>query len=393
MLDFHGWSLVPPAKCLTLVDHAEAAFLTAAARDLRGGGARPEGFFALSPASLVQLQEATQRLHRCFLLAVDHVLADDHHLARFGLHPGLWPLLRHSWRRWRTCGWVGRFDFACTPQGLKLFEYNADSAGCLFEFSRLQGKWAAASGLPGICAGSALLECLERGWRSVSRSDLVHLLHDRSDEERYTAQLMRQVVEAAGQRCKLIEGAAAFSTLEPPTDADGEPIRAVWKTWAWRTIVQGLPTSPTLLPHLLLPGSGPQVVEPFWKILASSKAMLPVLCELFPGEPCLLPSTTHLPLARSWSGFVVKPLHGRGGQGVRLFTPGADSSSLGSPDGSVVYQAYCPLPIQSAFYVQLSSFCVAGRYAGAGIRCSRGPVLTADASCVPLRVLPRITVL
>jgi glutathionylspermidine amidase/synthetase len=392
MLAFVRAVLARPADVLTVVDPAEAVYLAAEARDGAVSGDGPEGFLAITQQAQASLREATQRLHRCVLLAVDHVLADDRRLARFGLHPGLWPLLRWSWQNQRSDGLMGRFDFCWTDQGLKLFEYNADSAGCLFEVSRLQGSWSAASGLPGACAGAGLLDHLLQSWRSATAVDLVHLLHDSSDDERCTVQLMKQVVEAAGQRCKLVDAASAalLSVEEPPRDADGEPIRAVWKTWSWRTIVQGCPGAPTRLARLLLPASGLQVFEPFWKILVDSKAILPVLCELFPEEPCLLPATDRLREALAWPGFVVKPLDGRGGAGVRVCAAGADPPAAGSAQGRVIYQAFCPLPIHAGFHVQLSSFCVGGRYAGAGIRRSRDPVLRADASCVPLRVLPTI---
>lgn len=65
-------------------------------------------------------------------------------------------------------------------------------------------------------------------------------------------------------------------------------------------------------------------IEPFWKLIASNKAMLPLLWSLFPGHPNLLPAyyddpqiadKVDLPTGSQW---VSKPLFGREGLGVFL---------------------------------------------------------------------------
>jgi len=63
-------------------------------------------------------------------------------------------------------------------------------------------------------------------------------------------------------------------------------------------------------------------IEPFWKLIAANKAMLPLLWSLYPGHPNLLPSyfddpkeveKVDLPDKVSW---VSKPVFGREGLGV-----------------------------------------------------------------------------
>ena len=66
-------------------------------------------------------------------------------------------------------------------------------------------------------------------------------------------------------------------------------------------------------------------IEPFWKLIASNKAMLPLLWSLYPGHPNLLPSyfddpfiidpIAKMPKDTHW---VSKPLFGREGLGVFL---------------------------------------------------------------------------
>ncbi len=42
----------------------------------------------------------------------------------------LWPRLRLSWQRRRHHMITGRMDFCMDERGLKVYEYNADSASC-----------------------------------------------------------------------------------------------------------------------------------------------------------------------------------------------------------------------------------------------------------------------
>ncbi len=65
-----------------------------------------------------------------YLHATDKVLKDDNLLALFDIPKILWPRLRLSWQRRRHHMITGRMDFCMDERGLKVYEYNADSASC-----------------------------------------------------------------------------------------------------------------------------------------------------------------------------------------------------------------------------------------------------------------------
>ena len=64
-------------------------------------------------------------------------------------------------------------------------------------------------------------------------------------------------------------------------------------------------------------------IEPWWKLLVSNKAMLPLLWSMYPNHPSLLPSYYSDPREelsgdwdhKYWKDWISKPILGREGQG------------------------------------------------------------------------------
>ncbi len=63
-------------------------------------------------------------------------------LALFDIPKILWPRLRLSWQRRRHHMITGRMDFCMDERGLKVYEYNADSASCHTEAGLILERWA-----------------------------------------------------------------------------------------------------------------------------------------------------------------------------------------------------------------------------------------------------------
>ena len=103
-------------------------------------------YFAISESAHDELIRATGELHGLFMHATDHVLRDESLLARFNLPRALWPKVHESWDNRLNQMITGRFDFAVSPRGIKVYEYNADSAACHMECGKIQGRWAAHYG-------------------------------------------------------------------------------------------------------------------------------------------------------------------------------------------------------------------------------------------------------
>ena len=125
--------------------------------------------------------------------------------------------------------------------------------------------------------------------------------------------------------------------------------------------------------------------------MPSNKAILPVLWSLFPEIPYLLESGYALSETLRRDGYVAKPIVGRGGANVSVYGRGERlrAETAGAFDNrEQIYQQLAPLPNIDGLHVQMNTFSVAGRYAGACTRVDRSLIINMDSDCVPLRVLP-----
>jgi glutathionylspermidine synthase len=106
-------------------------------------------------------------------------------------------------------------------------------------------------------------------------------------------------------------------------------------------------------------------LESPWKMLLSNKAILPVLWELFPDSPYLLPASFE-PID---GNYVRKPLLAREGANVSIVADGKTVlETEGIYPGPYVYQRYQPLPNMNGFYPLIGSWMVNGYACGMGIR-------------------------
>ena len=89
-------------------------------------------------------------------------------------------------------------------------------------------------------------------------------------------------------------------------------------------------------------------IEPPWKVVLSNKGILPLLWEMFPNHPNLLPSYFEEdPTASSLgSSYVRKPIYSREGANIELVSDGTALDEQPGPYGSegFVRQAFAPLP-------------------------------------------------
>ena len=399
------------ASWLNMANEDEAAFVQMMGGHRLVGAGDSLRYFALSDAAERELRLATNDLHAKFLYATDQVLRDDALLARFNLPPAVWPKIRKSWSHRRSQMITGRFDFAVSERGIKLYEYNADSASCYMECGKVQGKWARQFGVSGgRDPGAGLFAQLVEAWRNSGVDDVLHIMQDRDLEETYHALFMKSALEAAGIRCKILHGieGLAWGHKGAVVDPDGVEIRWVWKTWAWETALDQIRAeceddarklreyrfgqvykSPPRLVDVLL-REQVMVFEPLWTLIPSNKAILQVLWALFPDSPYLL--ETHFECTESLmeQGYVVKPIAGRCGSNVSIRDPaqrviGATGGRFEHQDQ--IYQAWWPLPGFDGEYVQICTFSVDGWHAGTCLRADPSPVITGASDVPPLRIL------
>jgi glutathionylspermidine synthase len=124
-------------------------------------------------------------------------------------------------------------------------------------------------------------------------------------------------------------------------------------------------------------------IEPAWKLLASSKAMLALLWEMFPGHPNLLPC--HIGEPKDLRSYARKPFYSREGANVLLVREGQmldETSGVYATQG-VVYQELYDMPDFGGGYPMLGSWLVDGASAGLGIRESERRVTDNGSRFVP----------
>jgi glutathionylspermidine amidase/synthetase len=343
--------------------------------------------------------------------ATDYVLQDDRRLARFNIPRAIWPKIHQSWDNRRNQLITGRFDFTMSERGLKVYEYNCDSASCHMECGKVQGRWAKHFECDdGRDPGERLHRMLVQAWEDSDVDSVLHILVDPNPEETYHALFMREALERAGVRTKIIDNFDGLRWDEQGeiVDAEGERIRWVWKTWAWETALDQIRAeceddeerlrnyrageqregSPRLVDVLLRPEV--MVYEPLWTLIPSNKAILPILSELFPSHPYLLNSAYELTDELRRDGYVVKPIVGRCGSNIRMFD--RDAGLIQASSGQFerqqdIYQELFRLPEVGGYHAQIVTFSAAGKYAGSAIRIGSTPLITGDSDLVALRVV------
>ncbi len=391
----------------------EAAYIHVMGNRLTLDETKQLTYYRIGETALKELKRATNEMHAFFMLATNYVLSDDDRLRRFNLPPALWSRIHQSWDNRRSQVITGRFDFSLSKRGLKVYEYNCDSASCHLEAGKLQGLWAAHYGCAeGRSPGDELHQNLIRAWRKSEAASRLHIMHDGDDnEEIYHAQYMKTAIEAAGIPTKMVSGLNGLSWGQggEVLDEDGEPVRWVWKTWAWETALDQIrdqlsdddenlrlhrtidraTMSPRLVDVLLRPDV--MVFEPLWTLIPSNKAILPILCEMFPNNPYLLNTRYELDDTLIKTGHVVKPIVGRRGENISIYD--RNNELVSGTEGQFeerdqIYQALFPLPNIGGDNVQICTFTAGGSYAGACVRTDASMIITADSDILPLRVVP-----
>jgi glutathionylspermidine synthase len=114
-----------------------------------------------------------------------------------------------------------------------------------------------------------------------------------------------------------------------------------------------------------------RIIEPMWKSILSNKAILPILWELFPNHPNLLPA--FFEAGRIEGDFVKKPLYSREGENISIYAQGQSLHTPGEYGAEgFIYQGFAPQPkfddgITPA-YTSIGAWMVGDQAAGIGLR-------------------------
>lgn len=366
-------------------------------------------YFTISKSAEQELIRATNELHLMYLHATDKVLKDDTLLRHFNVPEILWPRLRLSWQRRRYQTITGRLDFCMDARGLKVYEYNADSASCHAEAGLITELWAQQGELKqGSIPSLDLLDTLSECWKHSDAKPLVHIMQDKDSEEDYHALFMQKALVKAGFKTKILHGLdkLQWDKRGQLIDDEDQKVTCVWKTWAWETVLEqlrqeteeqkaappirtGHPENKVRLIDVLL---RPEVTvfEPLWTVIPSNKAILPILWSLFPNHRYLLEASFELDDELIKHGYAIKPIAGRCGSNIELV--GHKEQVLDKTSGKFaqqenIYQQLWCLPKVAGQYMQISTFTVSGHFGGACLRSDHSLVIKGESDIQPLIVL------
>lgn len=331
-----------------------------------------EACYRLNDDDVEALESATAELHGLYGEALDRAIRQGR-LAELAIPEAFHAAVADSWRSQEPSVY-GRFDLAYGGRGApKLLEYNADTPTTLLEAAVIQWTWREDLH-PQADQFNSIHERLVDAWGRLPQAARVHLacLADQEEDWVCCAYLLDTLVQA-GRSGELMD--IADVGWDPArgsfVDAGGDAIEQLFKLYPWEWLMRE-----EFGPHVV--ACGTRFIEPMYKVAFSSKAMLVLLWEYFPGHPNLLEAHRS---AGSLSSYARKPVLSREGQNVTLVRDGVQIEAVEGVYGEegFVYQALCPLPDFDGRYPVIGSWVIGGEPAGIGIRES-GTMITTDES-------------
>jgi glutathionylspermidine synthase len=357
------------------------------------------------------LETPTAALEAMCMELVGRAVADEEIMKRLAIPERFWNFVAASWKR-RDGSLYGRFDLRYDGQGpAKLLEYNADTPTSVFETAVFQWDWlndaTAQEIVPRgadqfnslherlIAAWTALLSFMPASEKPASgrtapgarqSGRTVHFAGMLDNpEDAGTLVYLADTASQAGAATKLIAMDMIGRTPKGGfVDPDDVPVEMGFKLYPWEWMFREQFGES-------LPGASTRWIEPPWKAILSSKGILPLLWEMFPRHPNLLPAYFADDPGRAALGrsYVVKPLHSREGANVEIVIDGnvvdADDGPYG--DEPKILQAVVPLPIFSGNYTVLGSWIAAGVPAGLSVREDAGPITKNTSRFLPHAII------
>ena len=353
-------------------------------------------YYEFTSEQIDALEAATEELWSMCLVAAEYLLTHETD-ASLALPPGSLSRIRRSWDASQR-GIYARFDLCWSPAGPKMLEINGDTPTMLIESAVSQWSWHETN-FPHLDQFNSIHERLVAGWSKFVPAAVSHSRggsHRQGDgeiafcgildlvEEAATLAYLADTAEQAGLRTRLFDLRDLGVQAGRFVDNVGTPLGTVFKLYPWEDMLTE-PFGP------LADRGGVTWIEPMWRSLLSTKAVLPALWTCFPDHPLLLPAYRHGP--GPLSEWVAKPFFGREGEGIRVHADGADWTHHrpdqphdGAPTiggEPVVFQQWCPLPNFDGNRPVIGSWVIDGHPAGIGIRETDGPITDSGARFIP----------
>jgi glutathionylspermidine synthase len=322
---------------------------------------------------------------------VTRAIGDERMLRALQIPQGMWTYVAASFRRGDPTLY-GRFDLSYDGQGpAKLLEYNADTPTSVFESAVFQWMWLEEAIARQIIPRNAdqynsLHERLIDGWKAIGQGRRVHLAGvTDSVEDLGTLAYLEDTARQAGLPTTLLAvGDIGRTAMGQFVDRDDRPMELAFKLYPWEWMFrESFGAS--------LAGASTRWIEPPWKAILSNKGILPLLWEMFPRHPNLLPAyfDDDPEAARLGTSYARKPLYSREGANVELIVAGETIDTDPGPYGAEGYirQAVAPLARFDGNYAVLGSWLAAGVPCGLSVREDASPITKNTSRFVPHAII------
>jgi glutathionylspermidine synthase len=338
-----------------------------------------------------QIEQPTAEIDAMCLELVEKAIDDERDLRRLKIPEAFWPLISASWHN-DEASLYGRLDLSFDGKSpAKLLEYNADTPTSIFEAAVFQWTWLEQAIERRIVPKRAdqfnsIHERLIEAWEKFDGLRHLHLAGlTENTEDAGTLAYLEDTATQAGLTTTLIDvediGLAEDGRF---VDLDNRAIEFAFKLYPWEWMFHDVFGA-----HLIKAST--RWIEPPWKAILSNKGILPLLWEMFPNHPNLLPAyfEDDPDAAKLGSSFVRKPLFSREGANVALVSAGATLVAEGGPYGAegFIHQAFARLPHHSGQYAVLGSWLVDHTPCGLSVREDENPITGNTSRFLPHAIL------
>ena len=322
-------------------------------------------YYSFTMQEVLSLEKATTELWDLCLGAVQHVM-DNNLYHQFGIPPEAIPLIERSWTEDHPAIY-GRFDFYFKNNQIKLLEFNADTPTSLYEAGIVQWFWLQDFDKSKDQFNS-IHEKLIAYWRYLKiylHPDTLYFTCLKETLEDLTnTEYMRDCAIQGGLQTELIfiDDIGWDQNDKTFVDLQDKAIKNIFKLYPWEWLLKE-----DFGKHITEDQSKAFWVEPAWKMVLSNKAILPILWQLYPNCPYLLPSYFD---ANGMSSYVKKPILSREGANIQVVENNITLQQTEGEYGSegYIYQELCSLPRMGGNYPVIGSWVIGQQPAGMGIR-------------------------
>jgi glutathionylspermidine synthase len=322
---------------------------------------------------------------------VARAVGDERMLRALRIPERYWTFVAASFRRGDP-SLYGRFDLSYDGRGpAKLLEYNADTPTSVFETAVFQWTWLEEAITRQIVPRDAdqynsLHERLIDAWKAIGQGRRIHFAGiTESAEDMGTLAYLEDTARQAGLATTILAMGDIGRTPQGQfVDRADRPIDVAFKLYPWEWMFRDEFGAS-------LAGAATRWIEPPWKAILSNKGILPLLWEMFPRHPNLLPAyfEDDPEARRLGTSYVRKPLYSREGANVEIMVAGAAIDSDSGPYGEegFVRQAVAPLARFDGNYAVLGSWLAAGVPCGLSVREDASPITKNTSRFVPHAII------